>query len=438
MTDEGLSDAHLPAATEPVQFDAGRLGLIEYDPSGMAYLGRGLRRGDRYRAWSFEPDPTPKQLAASKPVYPQLISVQRKYLAVDTRAWTPPFGTPNRDAVINSLFADRYGLAAYRPLYRLARSVAGGAKSPYAAAVALESWFRVGGGFTYDQQPPRRARRRALVDFVTATRRGYCQHFAGAMALMLRYLGIPARVAAGFSSGNYDATRRVGGHRPRRARMGRGLVPRLGLGAVRPDSRPRRARRRVLVASSRAFDAVARRAVLAGKDGLRLLREQARPARIAAEVDPRPAPDVPDLKRQRARDAQESFPGSRAAAPARAVAGRRRSRSSALVKLAVRRSGYLTHDPRRLAAACRRELRAFLLDQRVDGLAERDARPSSASSCTTSSASRPDGFGLHADRCPLRAACRRGRSCARSCGARCATSPEPAAGARAAGSAHAA
>src|SRR5204863_3849194 len=41
--------------------------------------------------------------------------------------------------------------------------------------------------------------------FVTRTKAGYCQHFAGAMALMLRYLGIPARVAAGFTSGSYDS-----------------------------------------------------------------------------------------------------------------------------------------------------------------------------------------------------------------------------------------
>jgi hypothetical protein len=43
-----------------------------------------------------------------------------------------------------------------------------------------------------------------LRDFVLHTKRGYCQHFAGAMALMLRYLGIPARVAEGFVSGAYD------------------------------------------------------------------------------------------------------------------------------------------------------------------------------------------------------------------------------------------
>ena len=42
---------------------------------------------------------------------------------------------------------------------------------------------------------------------MTKTKSGYCQHFAGAMALMLRYLGIPARVAAGFTSGRYDAKR---------------------------------------------------------------------------------------------------------------------------------------------------------------------------------------------------------------------------------------
>ncbi|HKI92519.1 MAG TPA: hypothetical protein VJ986_09470, partial [Gaiellaceae bacterium] len=38
----------------------------------------------------------------------------------------------------------------------------------------------------------------------------------------------------------------------------------------------------------------------------------------------------------------------------------------AAVKLAVRRSRFLTRDPRRIASACRRELADFLLDQRID------------------------------------------------------------------------
>ena len=104
--------------------------------------------------------------------------------------------------------ADRYLAVerggAYEPLYRRALAVAGKAGSPYGAALSLESWFRTRGGFRYDEHPPA-AREPALVDFVVRTRAGYCQHFAGAMTLMLRMLGVPARVAVGFTSGSYDA-----------------------------------------------------------------------------------------------------------------------------------------------------------------------------------------------------------------------------------------
>ena len=51
----------------------------------------------------------------------------------------------------------------------------------------------LGGGFVYDQHPPKPPARRRCRSRTSSrdTRRGYCQHFAGAMALMLRYLGIP-------------------------------------------------------------------------------------------------------------------------------------------------------------------------------------------------------------------------------------------------------
>ena len=102
-------------------------------------------------------------------------------------------------------FARADQLQPFARLQALAEHVAGGARSPYAAAVALEQWFRFGGGFVYDQHPPKPPLGVApLEDFVAHTRRGYCQHFAGAMALMLRYLGIPSRVAVGFASGNYQ------------------------------------------------------------------------------------------------------------------------------------------------------------------------------------------------------------------------------------------
>jgi hypothetical protein len=91
-------------------------------------------------------------------------------------------------------------------LYEEARRVTSAADTPYEAAVLLETWFRQAGGFTYDEQPPAPfGGTPPLVDFVLSTKRGYCQHYAGAMTLMLRLLGVPSRVAVGFTSGTYDA-----------------------------------------------------------------------------------------------------------------------------------------------------------------------------------------------------------------------------------------
>ena len=94
---------------------------------------------------------------------------------------------------------------AIESVYQAAIGVTSGSRSPYEAAVLLETWFREAGGFTYDEQPPLPiGGEPPLVDFVNNTKRGYCQHYAGAMTLMLRLLGIPSRVAVGFTSGRYD------------------------------------------------------------------------------------------------------------------------------------------------------------------------------------------------------------------------------------------
>ena len=43
-----------------------------------------------------------------------------------------------------------------------------------------------------------------LLDFLTTSRRGFCQQFATAMAIMVRALGYPARVAVGYRSGTLN------------------------------------------------------------------------------------------------------------------------------------------------------------------------------------------------------------------------------------------
>ena len=77
------------------------------------------------------------------------------------------------------------------------------ARSPFEATIQIERWLRSNGGFGYDEHPPRSGPAPPLVDFLERSKLGYCQQFAGTMALMLRYLGIPARVAVGFTSGTW-------------------------------------------------------------------------------------------------------------------------------------------------------------------------------------------------------------------------------------------
>jgi transglutaminase-like putative cysteine protease len=364
---EALRDTHLVAASVPVQVDAPKLGLVQYDPSGMAFVASGLKRGDTYTAWSYEPEPSPQQLARSKPDYPPQIRVQDRYLGIDQKVYATPFGTPGRREAIDWLFTQSIyapRLDPYRPLYDQAERVAGGAKSPYAAAVALESWFRRG-DFLYDQHPPKPpAGVPPLVDFVTRTKSGYCQHFAGAMALMLRYLGVPARVAAGFSSGQFDKSK------------GQWVVTDhdahewveawfQGWGWVPFDPTPGRGGLAgAYSVSSRTFDATGAALVLAGKEGLRAFAQRQNDLGFP-QAQLRLSPDTPDL---RARPVAIPTSHSRAPGFLRLLLYIAAGLVAAifLAKLLLRRSRYLTRDPRRLAAACRKELRDVLLDQLVD------------------------------------------------------------------------
>jgi transglutaminase-like putative cysteine protease len=184
----------------PVAYEEARGG--DYG-SGIAYVGR-LERDQTYSVWSYAAQPTPARLARSRPVYPDAILVDSPFLGVGNFYTAPPFGSAEREPVLREMFDQDEEQAQYEPLYRQARQVVGRPRNPYAAAVALEAWLRSSGEFSYDESPPVREGSPPLVSFVTATRRGYCQHFAGAMALMLRYLGIPARVAVGFTSGAFE------------------------------------------------------------------------------------------------------------------------------------------------------------------------------------------------------------------------------------------
>ena len=91
--------------------------------------------------------------------------------------------------------------APFRSLKVLAEKVTKGAATPYSKAIALQQWFAQTGGFSYSLNAAVPASAAALSRFLTVTKRGYCQQFAFAMAVLARLLGIPSRIAVGFTAG---------------------------------------------------------------------------------------------------------------------------------------------------------------------------------------------------------------------------------------------
>jgi transglutaminase-like putative cysteine protease len=371
VTVAALRDRHLVGATIPFRYSYNRktLGDVRVTPDGVAVAPQNLARDQTYTDWSYAPQPNAKQLARASGSYPTEL-VAQGYLDVEPGLTVPPFDTPDRDAVVRHMFQTHRLdgiLQPYAPLFAKARRVVGRPTTPYAAALALESWFRRTGDFRYEERPGRPGEA-PLADFVLRTKRGYCQHFAGAMALMLRYLGIPARVAAGFTSGSYDQRRGVWTVTDHDAHTWvEAWFP--GYGWLPFDPTPGRGTlsSRYSVSSPR-FDI---------STAIRLLARAA-----AAKV-----PDPHDFKLDTefgARDPSTPAPeGSGAIRRNGPLAGGSGGESHAsllrllalvavglaaaivLLKLLVRRARYLTRDPRRLAAACRRELADYLADQGI-------------------------------------------------------------------------
>ena len=84
----------------------------------------------------------------------------------------------------------------------LAARLTQSAPSPYAAAMSIEAYFR-SGLFTYDTSVgPAPGGQDPISYFLFQSKRGYCVHFASAMALLARAAGLPARVVGGYVSGS--------------------------------------------------------------------------------------------------------------------------------------------------------------------------------------------------------------------------------------------
>ncbi len=90
-----------------------------------------------------------------------------------------------------------------------ARRVTAGAASDYQRALQLQDYFWVSGNFAYDLNVAESRNIDDLEDFLFETRAGYCEQFASAFAAMARSVGLPTRVAVGFTWGEWDPGRGV-------------------------------------------------------------------------------------------------------------------------------------------------------------------------------------------------------------------------------------
>ncbi len=85
----------------------------------------------------------------------------------------------------------------------LAGAVSAGARSPLERALALEEHLRT--GYAYSLESVFTSQDRTpLAQFLFETRRGHCEFFASALAVMLRTQGVATRLATGYSATHYN------------------------------------------------------------------------------------------------------------------------------------------------------------------------------------------------------------------------------------------
>lgn len=163
-----LVDPWLPAAYDPVQVAAP--GQIRYDRRTSTLTSPdGLSPGDTYTVTSSTVSPTSEELAEVEPVSgPQA---------------APYLQLPPSLPLDIHVIANRLTEAQPTALLKI---------------LTIQQHLR---SFRYDLTVPPAEGVDDMVYFLTDSQAGYCQQFAGTMAVLLRALGIPARVAVGFTPG---------------------------------------------------------------------------------------------------------------------------------------------------------------------------------------------------------------------------------------------
>ena len=205
-----------------------RLSWLPLGDGTYASMSRELRRGDAYGALVYTPNPNGRErrdaaahLPGDDAALRDRSSCRRRCRPTPTRRPPPPslgyrvqfplFGDPGvptmhaagrpRRATPSPHAGMLLRAAPYARTYALAR---GCAASPQRRRTTSRRCCATcdGDDFSYTESPSRAAEN--LDGFLFDAKSGYCQQYSGAMALLLRMGGVPARVSTGFTTGVLD------------------------------------------------------------------------------------------------------------------------------------------------------------------------------------------------------------------------------------------
>jgi hypothetical protein len=192
----GLADDHLVGADQPVQWNlpGGIESLLGSD--GTVTTLADVPRNATYSVRVYDPTPTPEELNSAGLYFPSQIR-----RAVTINALTIPMW-PAKLATHVAPLAPEFMQASNQAWKN---SHASQAKTEYGAVLALEQYYR-SAPFKYSLTPNLPNALPPLAEFMLHVHRGYCQMFSGAMALVLRMHGIPARIAVGFTQGRLQGS----------------------------------------------------------------------------------------------------------------------------------------------------------------------------------------------------------------------------------------
>jgi transglutaminase-like putative cysteine protease len=184
-----------------------RIEPINYVDTWLPSFGYPLALGDVGPDWRYDPDAITifsdrRQRAAAYTELGVLPAPDPQVLRTPVPAAGEPF-TP-----VDPRYLDTGGVD--QRVAQLAAQVTAGSRTAFDATVALNRWFtQPRNGFRYDLRTAPGTSGDDLVDFLFTGRRGYCAQFASAMAIMLRTLHVPARVAVGFTPGTVTGDSRL-------------------------------------------------------------------------------------------------------------------------------------------------------------------------------------------------------------------------------------